>query len=54
MAEEKMEKINQERFNELQKEYIQVSTMYKDMVKRIKRQDPKILSTFRLLDDVRE
>ena len=44
---ERVEKISQERYNELCKQYDEIATKYKDMIKRIKRQDPKILSTFK-------
>ena len=48
---ERIEKVSQERYNELLKQYQQISTQYKDMVKRIKRQDPKILDTLKPIAD---
>ena len=44
---ERIKRVSQDRYNELNHKYQELMTQYKDMVKRIKRQDPKILATFR-------
>ena len=45
---ERIKQVSQDRYNKLRSQYQSISTQYQDMVKRIKRQDPKILSSFRI------
>ena len=49
---ERIKKVSQDRYNEYAHKYQELMTQYKDMVKRIKRQDPKILSTFRPVEGI--
>ena len=49
---ERIEQVSQQRYDELIKQYNEVATQYKDMIKRIKRQDPKVLAGFKPLEDV--
>jgi hypothetical protein len=44
--------ISQKRYDELTKEYQKVCIQYKDMIKRIKRQDPDILKNFKPVNEL--
>ncbi|EAY08450.1 hypothetical protein TVAG_355090 [Trichomonas vaginalis G3] len=45
---ERIRKVSQERYNELSKRDNNLRIQYKDLIKRIRRQDPKILQDFKL------
>ncbi|EAY21836.1 hypothetical protein TVAG_248950 [Trichomonas vaginalis G3] len=49
---ERIRKVSQARYNELSKRDNALRTQYKDLIKRIRRQDPKILQDFKLNSEI--
>ena len=45
---ERIKQVSQDRYNAYRERYQKVWVQYQDMIKRIKRQDPKILTSFRV------